>query len=99
MGLLSVQIGDDHCQIMEGIHLYMFDWRARLSCDRNPIKPIPMKILWGSCSATSDIILIRRILAYFYRTRIKDWLMFDDVTEMDETKVGAQVFKPVGKCD
>ena len=65
----------------------MFDWIARLSCDRNPLKPIPVRKLWGSGDAGKYVVLIRRVLAYFYRSRIKDWLMFDDVTELDETKV------------
>ena len=43
--------------------------------------------------------LLRRVTAHFYSKKIKPWFKFYNCVEVDETKVGAQLFKAAGKCD
>jgi hypothetical protein len=45
------------------------------------------------------LALIRKICSYYYQKRIKPFLKYYNIAEIDETKVGTEIAKKVGNAD
>ena len=51
------------------------------------------------CNVGTALTIARHVTAYYYSKKIRPYLRYTEAVEIDETKIGAQIYKAATKCD